>query len=374
MPKPRCPVSACDPPSTAWPLKIPPLPGEIASSWIVRAARAYDETPHAFARFVWGALPVWTRDCDATLTHDALCELGHRLNTRSEEATATGLRPFISRLGGTNALTPGLLRIGVFHRLRRRHGQQYCPVCISGDQKRYLRRDWRLAFMVSCPEHGCLLCDACPDCDAPITAHRTPDLQVDCCWNCEAQLGGQPVGAPAAVVYAQRSIWKHWESGTVPIGDDVISFPDWLAGIRILFRALGRQGGDRRLPKAAERIFEVDPARLSKVGPLEHSRVTDRATLLPAAVGLVDAWPERLIKVCTDAGLRLGDLIDPLREKAPPWMEAAIAQLPHVRRPRRKMRRRSGTLDISVAEARHQIDLASTIKDRLDKLESGAEP
>jgi hypothetical protein len=187
-------------------------------------------------------------------------------------------------------------------------------------------------------------------------------------------LNGQPVTAPEAVVFAQQSILKYWESGTVPIGNDVVSFPDWLAGIRILFRALGRQGGDRRLPKAAERVFEIDSARLSKAGPLEHSRVTDRATLLPAALELVDAWPERLIKVCTDAGLRLGDLIDPLREKVPPWMEVAIAQLPHVRRPRRKIRRRFRTPAISVAEARRQIDLASTIKDRLDKLEPGAEP
>lgn len=374
MRRSRCHVPERDAPSTSWPLAVPPLPGEAASSWVVRASRVYNETPHSFARFVWGVLPIWNRDCDAALTDDALSELGRRLNTSREEATATGLRPFIQRLGGVNALTPGLLRIGIFHRLRRRHGQQYCPVCLAGDPTPYFRRIWRLVFMISCSEHGCLLRDACPDCDAPIIAHRTPDLQLARCWSCEASLSGQPVAAPARIAQIQQVVWKHWEAGTIYIGEHEVSFPDWLVGIRIFFRALGRQSVRRRLSEAVEEAIGLDPTRPPKPGPLELSRVADRAALLPAAIGLIDEWPELLMKVCTKAGLRLGDLIDPLREKAPEWMEAAITQLPHQRRPRRKTRRRPQSLAISVATARRQIDLSSAIKERLDALEAGAAP
>ncbi len=374
MPRKRWLVRVGETHPGAWPLKIPPLPGEITTSWIVRAALAYGETPTGFARLVWGNLPVWNRDCDTHLTQEGLCQLATRLRVSENDAIATSLRSAIARLGGTNVLTSGLLRIGVFHRVRRRHGQQFCPRCLGEDLVPYMRHDWRLGFLLYCINHGCLLRDACPVCDAPVTVHRSPNSQIDRCWKCDATLVASSEVAPECVVQTQDLIWKHWASGTILVSGAIISFPEWLAGVRILFHALGRRG---RLKDLAIDQHWIDPASSPEslhTRLLETSRITDRAARLPLAIELADAGPDRHLKVCIDANLRLGDFYDPKRVVPPLWIRALLASFPYESKPRKKRRDRPNRSKLSVENARRRLNLEVAIKRRLNSLDAKSKP
>ena len=169
-------------------------------------------------------------------------------------------------------------------------------------------------------------------------------------------------------------MWAHWTSGQIRIGEEQIPFPDWLAGIRMLFRALGRQSGRRRLSHAVVQIANPVPLPQSALGPLEISRLADRTAWLPLILWSVDHWPDRLMDICMNANLRLGDLIDPSREHAPNWMRAVISKLPYQTRPRQNARKRQSSLKTSVAAARLQIDLPAAITERLNALHIHIEP
>lgn len=62
------------------------------------------------------------------------------------------------------------LPLGKTRFLRRLFGQQFCPKCLA--KNCYLRREWRLAFVTSCPTHDCMLMDRCPSCETPLHFHR----------------------------------------------------------------------------------------------------------------------------------------------------------------------------------------------------------
>ena len=71
-------------------------------------------------------------------------------------------------------------------------GMQACPLCLAEDEEPYFRRSWRLAFVVSCPQHQCLLVDRCPTCGEPIRFQRSalqwfhsPIKAMTRCYKCK---------------------------------------------------------------------------------------------------------------------------------------------------------------------------------------------
>lgn len=67
---------------------------------------------------------------------------------------------------------PWVIPVGIFHRIRRRRGMQFCPLCLRGDSMPYYRRAWRLALYAMCEQHHCIMQEYCPNCRAPIAYHR----------------------------------------------------------------------------------------------------------------------------------------------------------------------------------------------------------
>lgn len=61
--------------------------------------------------------------------------------------------------------------------LRRASSDAVCPHCLG--ESVYLRMGWEHAYMVACPHHEVLLCDACSACGSRLTSNRERAHSID---------------------------------------------------------------------------------------------------------------------------------------------------------------------------------------------------
>lgn len=279
--------------------------------------------------------------------------------TPHERAAETTLQPLMRAVlaaSPINGIAPWTLPLGVFHRTRRHYGLQYCPVCLKTDEDPYFRRSWRMAYQFVCPDHQCLLMDACA-CGAPVIPHKSPRLGLSRCYACYKPLvrTGEPatphqMAVQRDLVHAVNATERHIGAFTVPR-------PEYMAGIRSLMLAMAYSLAGKRLRKLAAASAGVDhpiPAGHS----FETLRVHSRAHALSAAHALLINWPHRFHELCSAAQCSYGSLIGP-RSSAPRWIEAGFESLPNVRwsaqrHRRRKARRRA--LRVSWATAVNKMN------------------
>lgn len=158
-----------------WPIRLKPKPDELVSSWLMRLAMAHGLKLHTFCSMAWSDKAVWNRDIDKSADDEIIQVLAQKTGTSLEKAKDTTLSAYegflfeqYKRFGPTAWILP----VGVWHRVRKLYGQQFCPRCLAEDKEPYYRRRWRLAFMVCCERHGSLLLDRCPRCSASVNFHR----------------------------------------------------------------------------------------------------------------------------------------------------------------------------------------------------------
>lgn len=152
------------------------LEGESLSSWIVRTADAHGMSTQQLGAWLMGrGRQVFTEDVDRG-SWGALVKALSRATGQSTDILVQGtLRSFegglwgeMPRQGATRWILP-VIKNGT---QRAGHGVQYCARCLATDEIPYLRLIWRLAFVVACSDHECLLQDRCDHCQAPVAVHR----------------------------------------------------------------------------------------------------------------------------------------------------------------------------------------------------------
>lgn len=152
------------------------LEGESLSSWIVRTADAHGMSTQQLGGWLMGrGRQVFTEDVDRG-SWGALVKALSRATGQATDILLQGtLRAFegglwgeMPRQGATRWILP-VIKNGT---QRAGHGVQYCAHCLATDEIPYLRLIWRLAFVVACPDHECLLQDRCDHCQAPVAVHR----------------------------------------------------------------------------------------------------------------------------------------------------------------------------------------------------------
>lgn len=159
-----------------WPLHLKPKNDELLSSWLIRLALAYGLKPHTFCSIAWPGKQIWNRDIDNSADLELLSVLSAKTGTdhqRVRETTLAAYEDVLYEKHNTLGPTSWILPIGIYHRIHRQFGLQYCPLCLAEDKEPYYRRKWRLAFVVCCEKHHTLLYDRCMRCGAPINFHRT---------------------------------------------------------------------------------------------------------------------------------------------------------------------------------------------------------
>lgn len=154
---------------------------------MVRISLLRGTRTHSLVQQLVPGLQFWTRDGDLIAPPRLLDALALRTGTQPGVVRATTLPSYegvlSERISGEQQ--SAMVRpIGVFHRSRRAHGQQFCPACLA-DERPYYRLWWRLRLFPTCTRHGAILHDACPGCGAPVAAHRT---EFDICDICKARL------------------------------------------------------------------------------------------------------------------------------------------------------------------------------------------
>ena len=152
------------------------LSGESLNSWIVRTADGHGMSTQQLSAWLMGrGRQIFGEDVDRG-SWTALTQALSRATGQAADALVEGtLRKFegvlwgeIPRQGTARWVLPVVKR----GTLRSGYGVQYCAYCLASDEVPHLRLNWRLAFVVACPDHQCLLHDRCDHCEAPVAAHR----------------------------------------------------------------------------------------------------------------------------------------------------------------------------------------------------------
>lgn len=304
--------------------------GEALSSWLHRFAQANGVADHTFCRQILRERPAWNRDidryADASVLESAAAMTGERLDRLKDSV----LRAAEGKLFATHTQRgelPWVLPLGIYHRLRRRFGQQFCPRCISEPQP-WLRLAWRFAWSTVCTVHGIRLLDRCPTCGAPFMFHRMQLISLLGlrCTVCGSTLAAPRVLATQSVVRFQKRLERAYFRGSVVIGGELISALDLFVGLRSIARALNSR-------KNSTGLCEMLPKWLREQRPqehgtgLEHWRSDSRHWAMEALRRCLDLWPDEFVSEAILHRIYRFRFDDSVASPQPAWLEQVLLRL-----------------------------------------------
>lgn len=307
-------------------------PGESLSSWLHRSAFANGMSNHTFCRHLFGERAVWNRDVDHVADEGMLSaaaagtlESPGRLRQGTIAAFNGSFFEDAAALGGH---FPWVLSLGVYHRTRRGHGQQFCVACMAEDP--WLRLQWRLAWAVCCTRHGCYLRDACPSCDAPFVFHRI-SLATPGRLNCHAcgsnvLRGHDVLTPPLATLAFQKHLARAAENGYARIGKiERITALDYFAGLRILVRGTFNRkeivGLLATLPRHVQAKAPGRPAM-----QIERWRLEPRIFAMDVLRRALMRWPDCFVNGCRRHPIYRVRFRD-RNDIVPDWLEDAMRSI-----------------------------------------------
>lgn len=301
-----------------WPVHPHPLPDELLSSWMIRLARGNGFKVHNFyAEFFGRERQIWNRDIDHYAPPWLTESLAARTGTTLERVRLTTLRAFESfafERFNEVGVTRWVLPLGVFHRTRRAHGQQFCPLCLAGDSDPYLRRSWRLALVVICTRHGVLLQDRCPQCASPVTPHRSDmaarsgfseKTTILHCSKCRTRLDTAIKTAPVGDIQMQMRIDAALNDGfaVMESGQWVYSHL-YFEGLRMLMR-----------------VADLPASARHRMG-FEFASIEQRLDLLRSSIELSSNWPNRFLRRCSTLPHAYTSVS--MNEQGPYWLDSVL--------------------------------------------------
>lgn len=305
-----------------WVFRPDVVEDELLTSYLVRTANLHGQNAYRFCAFHLPGVPVWNRDFDRSAPTLALRRIAYLAGLSEEVVTGMTLRLYESGMHAKlerNAIAPWINAAGIYHRTRRRHALQYCPECLA--QEAGFKRQWRLSFVVACPQHQRFLQDACYHCGAPVIPHRANVSPVSC-HRCGSWLhlmtASDPPGGLGDALKMQAFLLDAVSIGATVVSGTCVDTPPLFSGLRILVlsareRARSRRGaipGIVGLPSCA----------------VELMRTHHRAQLMARLSGLVLDGPEAITDFCQQTGMTQRQLnrFGPL----PSWLSPAASSLP----------------------------------------------
>ncbi|MGQ5255253.1 TniQ family protein [Xanthomonas arboricola] len=321
-----------------WPLPVEPQEDELLSSFLVRAAQRHGLSPYRFCAFHFPGVPVWNRDIDRSASDALIATVAVKAGLSPVRVAQMTLHGAEARL--SNGVVRGsaywINRVGIYHRLRRGWGLQYCPDCLA--ERPVLYRAWRMSFMVVCSRHRRFLQDACPHCDAPLAIHRQM-LAVQLCHHCSRTLGRisqDPSVAIDALLRAQSCFERALHGGIAEIGGQTICCEDLFQGARVLASLLAP-----RSPRA--------PAGHHRRS-LELARIQARADAVLRVVEVLASWPLEFKRIAKDQHLTQRSFV---RNSLPAWLRSAVEELP-LGRTRHAMPKKRNALRAKLEQVRRR--------------------
>ncbi len=326
---------------TLWPVHLKPLEDELLSSWLVRLSQAHGVRLHTFCDLAWRRKPIWNRDIDRSADKEILGALVERTATPWGRAWETTLVAYEGSLfehhnpcGNTNWILP----VGVYHRVRRRYGLQYCPGCLRSDIDPYFRRRWRLAFVTTCAKHRNRLLDRCPTCGAPVNFHRAyqKGTSITACSSCGFDLRS----ARAHRVLARKDVscmslqasWldaircAHIRLPNIGNVDSLLFFRGQRVLIRLLYSPRSRERAFVHEAAMRSGLPLLQPGTERGVNDFEHLDLAQRHLGMTYLAYLAEDWPTNFIAVARNARLTRAHAVAD-RSDIPFWLERSAFDL-----------------------------------------------
>jgi len=327
-------------PTARWPIRPPPLPHELFSSWLVRLASANSIKVGTFLHVIADRPRAFAQDIDRYVPPDLAAAVAAGTGVPVREIRdmalaryAGAIFPQFFRHGSTSWILP----LGRYHATQRRAAVQFCPECLRNDATPYFRRYWRLACVVGCAQHGRLLRDMCGHCSAPIAFHRTTlgdrhrfeSQPLTECTRC----GGDLTTTISEPMLPRLTEFLGALHPSLLHGADVMDtcagrLPtvEVLAVLHHFSRLLAHGRWGAPLRNAARELG----ARLPVVTTgerrgfvLEYAPLAVRAALLDSALLLWTRWPTSFSVLCAEHRVWHSALLADFR-RAPPWYRRRI--------------------------------------------------
>jgi hypothetical protein len=294
---------------------------------------------HTLCRLTWATKAVWNRDIDKLADEEFVQLLRLKTNISFSDAHATTISAYegylfekLNRFGPTSWILP----VGIYHRVRQRFGQQFCPRCLCEDKEPYYRKRWRLAFMTCCEIHSVALLDRCPQCGSAVNFHRNelgdPNMShavsITHCFKCALDLSDRtvcsipkPVAEP--MVIFTRDLLTAQKDGIARLGSGVNVYSHlFFAGVRQLMRVLATSHSRvDNLRRELECSFgaEFESANGNSSVNLEELDVGQRNQLLNGARILLVDWPKRFIELSTKHSVWSSFWLKHMETASPRW-------------------------------------------------------
>lgn len=332
-------------PRGLWSVRPRPQRDELLSSWLLRIARAQGQKLQSFCATVWGReRQIWNRDIDRLADDAFLAPLAEGTGVgleRARQTTLSDLAGVVFERVNPGGNTPLILPLGIYHRLRSRHGTQFCPECLAADPAPYFRRRWRLAAWVVCPVHRRLLHDRCPRCGSPVNFHRgemgdrrrTGSRSPVFCSTCRcdyraARVADLPEEVLHGLIEWQRRFDGGLDEGMLRLNRRVWLHPlAFFQGLRLILSVVCRCNSthDLRWFLAERGPFPDRLPFLRGRGEFERMDVTERARALCWAEMLLEDWPSRFINWCLGTGT-LSSAFTKDRLPLPFWLGSVVSE------------------------------------------------
>ena len=300
-----------------WPVHLKPRPDELLSSWLLRLTRGYSMVPHSFCKRLWPSLSIWNRDIDRLAPAELITDLAQHTGISLQRAWGTTLKAYegvIYETLVTKSVSQWILPLQVWHRIRRRPGQQYCPACLDTDDP-YFRRRWRLSFVTGCVEHGLVLLDRCVGCGAPVNFHRAaywvPRLST--CYRCGKDLtDGLSLAVPLGreELRAQKHLQYTTMRGYLELdGYGPVYSHLYFHGYRVMSRVLLSPRGRVAL-RTLTQDLGLPSADTDNTGDdnIDFAPIELRRHVVLACWQVLHAWPDGFAEFCREYHIRGSDL------------------------------------------------------------------
>lgn len=305
-----------------------PAEDELLSSYLVRLAAALGISPHRLCAELGGGGEIWTRDVDRTASSkliNAIMRYCDRNYDDVQAMTLCSLETVLSGFGLTSrqGIAAWINALGIFHRTRRHHGLQYCPMCL--DETPIFKRVWRLSFVTVCTKHQLALRDSCPRCDAPVIPHRSLQAGLRCHTCCRHLIGGSPiVRCDLSERIALQKLFL-----------ETSATPEAQLGCSAVPAEAFFRGATQVLQVAKSKMTQVDCNEKTERGQFELLRTDVRAKYVPILFQLLSEWPHRFVEfaerhsVSQTCFAKYGSL--------PDWVGNVVRNLPaRIRQSRKK--------------------------------------
>ena len=177
-------------------IECKPYPDETLTSWIIRNSAANGTDPKSFALSVFFTHSTWYKDIDRYIDYKQLIQLLRVTSLSKQDIRNLTLEDLIVRNTPKELARPlkwgFVVPVGIKGSIRT-GGLYFCPNCLK-ENNPYIRKQWKLAWFISCPKHKILLHVQCTKCNQAFSPHliRYDFPYIRFCTNCGYDLTSIP--------------------------------------------------------------------------------------------------------------------------------------------------------------------------------------